>query len=217
MSADKDAKPRVLSRTPTSPVKLAHIVLRTPRYYEMRQFYKTFLNARAAFEDDIGVFLRYDDEHHRMAIVNEPELEDGKRGTGVEHYAFTYEALGDLLANYVRLKEAGIKPYWCVNHGMTISMYYQDPDGNRIETQVDTLDVTAADAYMRSEYFSINQVGVDFDPEVMLKRYLRGDAISELEKLGSAPYASDAERPIPPNLPDYDFRGALVTESSRQT
>ena len=30
-----------------------------------------------------------------------------------------------------------IKPYWCINHGLTTSLYYHDPDDNAVELQVD--------------------------------------------------------------------------------
>ena len=30
------------------------------------------------------------------------------------------------------LKAKAIHPYWCVHHGITVSMYYADPDGNQM-------------------------------------------------------------------------------------
>ena len=57
---------------------------------------------------------------------------------GVDHVAYTYASLNDLLENYAQLKEKGIRPYWCVHHGITVSMYYADPDGNQMEFQVDS-------------------------------------------------------------------------------
>ena len=47
----------------------------------------------------------------------------------------------DISAEVVRLKAAGILPYWCINHGPTTSLYYKDPDGNVIElfTQIDRM------------------------------------------------------------------------------
>ena len=51
---------------------------------------------------------------------------------------------GDLLDTYRRLKAKGIVPYWPIHHGFTVSLYYRDPDGNRMEFQVDTC--TAAEA-----------------------------------------------------------------------
>ena len=47
----------------------------------------------------------------------------------VEHIAFTYAGLGDLIHTYKRLQKLGIEPEWCINHGGTTSMYFADPDG----------------------------------------------------------------------------------------
>jgi hypothetical protein len=41
---------------------------------------------------------------------------------GFHHVAFTFGSMGDLLDNYVRLKDHGIRPFYCVNHGPTTSM-----------------------------------------------------------------------------------------------
>ena len=46
---------------------------------------------------------------------------------GVDHVAYTYASLNDLFENYAQLKEQGIKPYWWIHHGVTVSMYYADP------------------------------------------------------------------------------------------
>ena len=40
--------------------------------------------------------------------------------------------LGDLLLTYERLRESGIVPHWCINHGATTSMYFLDPEGASI-------------------------------------------------------------------------------------
>ena len=55
-----------------------------------------------------------------------------KSGPGVDHVAYTYASLGDLVDTYSRLKKRGIEPYWPVRHGPTLSLYYRDPDGIRI-------------------------------------------------------------------------------------
>jgi hypothetical protein len=62
-------------------------------------------------------------------------------------------------------------PVWCVNHGPTTSIYYEDPDGNQLETQVDNFDtVEETDQFMRSKDFGDNPIGVDFKPEDLIKR-----------------------------------------------
>jgi hypothetical protein len=201
---------RVLSTAPISPIKLAHLVLRTPQYEKLCSIYKLLLNATPAFENDMLCFLRYDDEHHRVVLLNLPPLAPRAFSAGVEHFAFTYSTLGDLLGNYQRMKAAGIAPVWCINHGMNLSIYYEVPDRNLIETQIDTMDNASADAYMSGAYFARNPIGVDFDPELLIERFQRGDMISELLRQGSAPYPPGVMPPQPPGLPPYDFRGELL-------
>src|SRR3546814_13906182 len=77
-------------------------------------------------------FITYDEEHHRLAIGYVPDLRDRDQGVaGVDHFAFAFGSLGDLLANYIRLENIGILPYWCINHGPTTSLYYRDRSEER--------------------------------------------------------------------------------------
>lgn len=167
-----------------SPARLAHFVLRTSRFKEMVDWYKTVLGAHAAFENDILAFLSYDEEHHRVAFVNIPDLEEQKEGVaGFHHAAFTFDSLSDLLATYKRLRDLGIKPIFPINHGPTTSMYYADPDGNQIELQVDNYDnIEDATAFFYSAAFAENPIGVEFDPEELLRRFEAGEDQEELKR-----------------------------------
>ena len=161
---------------PISPSKLAHVVLRSPRYAQTVHWYKTLLVARVAYANEALPFLTYDEEHHRIAVLNIPILADKPPGTaGIDHLAFTYDSLSDLMGTYKRLKGAGITPIWAVNHGPTTSLYYRDPDQNQVELQVENFDTDAeGDAYFVSESFAINPIGVDFDPEDLYRRVQEG-------------------------------------------
>ena len=55
-----------------SPAKFAHVVLRTASYDAVIAWYATVLQARVAFRNDFIAFLTYDDEHHRVAVINSP-------------------------------------------------------------------------------------------------------------------------------------------------
>ncbi len=61
-------------------------------------------------------------------------------------------------------------------------MYYADPDGNGVETQVDNLDKAQAMEFIQSESFSTNPIGVDYDPEEFVRRVRRGDDQAMLKK-----------------------------------
>jgi hypothetical protein len=71
-------------------------------------------------------------------------------------------------------KALGVGPYWCVNHGPTISLYYPDPDGNNLDTQVNCFDTPeeATECTMSPE-FAENPLDVDYDPEEMTTRVER--------------------------------------------
>ena len=160
------------------PVKFAHVVYQTRRYDEMIAWYEDVFEACVVHQDPALAFLTYDDEHHRFAFANlnvlKPDGGDGRGEVGVNHVAYTYASLGDLLDTYRRLKGRGIVPYWPIHHGMTVSLYYRDPDGNRMEFQVDTCTAAEAEAMMRTEAFAQNPVGVTFDPDTLLAQYEAG-------------------------------------------
>jgi len=168
------------------PRAFVHVVYRTRRFEEMLAWYQEVFDARVQQQNAVLAFLTYDDEHHRFAFVNlavlQPEGEDtGKQGLiGVDHVAYTYASLEDLFGNYVHLQSKGIVPYWCVHHGMTISMYYADPDSNQMEFQVDVFDsVEEGNAFMCSPANTENPVGVEYDPEDWLAQLHAGASFSQ--------------------------------------
>lgn len=163
------------------PTKLAHVVYMTRRFDEMLAWYKTVFDTRIQCANPAFAFLTYDDEHHRFAFVNMSAIApdsvpaEQPRGVGVNHIGYTYADLGDLLETYDRLKQAGIKPYWEVHHGVTLSMYYQDPDGNRMEFQVDCYpNAEAAHEFMQSQAFAANPIGVNINADELLAKYRSG-------------------------------------------
>jgi catechol 2,3-dioxygenase-like lactoylglutathione lyase family enzyme len=166
------------------PVKLAHFVLRSTRYAEIVAWYQLVLGMRTVFANELLTFLTYDDEHHRLAILNVPDLKAQTPGVaGVHHVAFTYGSLADLLGHYERLRDHGIKPVFVVNHGPTTSMYYADPDGNQLEFQVENYDsVVESTQFFYSEEFAENPIGVEFDPEDLIARLRAGEPEAQLKK-----------------------------------
>lgn len=169
-----------------SPKKLSHIVLQTNRRREMIDWYCTMLGAEVLYEAERISFISYDDEHHRVAFLDPgPLTERQPDAAGLNHVAFTFADLDDLIDNYQRLKEIGIRPHRCVNHGVTTSMYYHDPDHNQVELLVDNF-VTATEGkdYMRRRSTGDkNPVGVVFDPEELAARVNAGLRVEELQAI----------------------------------
>jgi catechol-2,3-dioxygenase len=169
------------------PAKFVHVVYRTRRFEEMVRWYEKVFDAKVQYRNPVLAFMTYDDEHHRFAFVNlavlQPEgSEKDRQGSiGVDHVAYTYRSLAELFDNYFQLKEQGVLPYWCVHHGITVSMYYGDPDGNQMEFQVDACSSNAeANAFMYGPGFDANPIGVEYDPEDWLARIQAGVPESEL-------------------------------------
>jgi catechol-2,3-dioxygenase len=149
----------------------------------MMAWYKLVLNGKPVYETPNISFLGYDEEHHRIAFINVPGLQPLPVGiVGVHHVAFTFASLRDLLSNFAHLKQCGVEPAWSVNHGPTTSLYYVDPDGNQLEFQVDNYaNIDDATKYMFSNDFDVNPIGVDFDPEELLKKLLAGEMEDKLK------------------------------------
>lgn len=167
-----------------SPSHLAHVVLRTTDIKRLVQFYTAFLGATIVFQNEFIAFLTYDEEHHRIAIIQRPGTEAKVPNTaGLEHFAFTYNNLDDLALTYEQRKANGMLPVRCLNHGPTTSLYYADPDGNEVEFQVDNFD-TAEEAtqFMMGDAYKLNPIGIAFDPEEFVKRVRSGEDHAVIKK-----------------------------------
>src|SRR5262249_48586304 len=166
------------------PAKFAHEFLRNNKLKQMFDWYKTVLQAEVVFENQMLAFMTYDDEHHRLAIAAFPGIVDrAPRSAGLDHLAYTYASLGDLVATYERLKSAGITPVAAINHGLTLAMYYPDPDGNKVELQIDTFEtVEELKGFFRSNSFANNPIGVSFSPDELARKFHQGVPEAELRK-----------------------------------
>ena len=111
-----DATPEMI-RTPREPVRpeavspalFAHFVVRTSNFEAMRAWLQTVLNARIVHDNGTLCFMTYDDEHHRLALVNVPGLQKPAADNwGLNHVAYSYRTMRDLLSTYVRLRDEGI-------------------------------------------------------------------------------------------------------------
>jgi catechol-2,3-dioxygenase len=171
------------------PAKFAHVVLTTPNLRRARAWYLEVLDGHVSYENDMVCFLTYDDEHHRIGLVGIPGLvERPANSWGLDHLAFTYPTLGALLAHYSFLKSKSIMPYWPINHGPTISFYYRDPDGNKVEMQYDVFaEHKDLDAFFAAGNYDENFMGIIIDPEDLVARYEAGEPIEALVRRPKLP------------------------------
>jgi 3-hydroxy-9,10-secoandrosta-1,3,5(10)-triene-9,17-dione monooxygenase len=186
-----------------APSKFAHVVYKTHKFAEMIEWYVKVFNATVQHRDARLAFLTYDAEHHRFAFINLGEAREERPrrdgDVGVHHVAYTWRNLGELLETYKRLKGYGILPAQPIRHGLTLSLYYTDPDRNMMEFQVDLMEPQAANDFMAGPAFSANPIGERFDPDELLARFEAGQPVDSLifrsdqaESAGTAYVRSDA-------------------------
>ena len=163
--------------------KLVHIVLMTNRLPEMRDWYASVLGAHVVYENPGLCFMTFDEEHHRLALVAPPVqlTERTPLTAGMHHSAYTFASLDDLLACYAKLKAVGIEPRTPIQHGVTTSLYYRDPDGNNVELQIDNFaSANEATAYMMGPAFAADPIGPAFDPQLMIEARRAGTPVAAL-------------------------------------
>jgi len=168
-----------------APTKFAHVVYNTHRYEEMIDWYGRVFQARIQHRDGRLAFLTYDDEHHRFAFLNlgPAPAEQAARdpmAQGVNHLAYTWKSVEELVGTYARLKRMGVLPVRPIRHGPTLSLYYRDPDGNGLEFQVDLMAMELACEFMRGPAFAQNPIGEAFDPDALAERVAAGKPYNDL-------------------------------------
>jgi catechol 2,3-dioxygenase len=185
---------------------LHHVTMKTTRVPEMVAWYGTVVGMHTHYDGPAGAWLTNDAANHRIALLPAPGVRDDPdkvAHAGMHHLAFEYADVAGLLDAYERLAGEGITPHACLDHGMTTSLYYLDPDGNSVELQTDNFgDWAASSEWMRnSPEFTANPIGVPFDPSAMLSEHRRGVAADELHRRA---YAGDFDpgTPLDLRLPD---------------
>jgi catechol 2,3-dioxygenase len=157
----------------------------TTRLAEMRDWYATVLGMEVTFEFPMGAWLTNDRANHRIALTAIPGLTDDpeKRAHArLHHQAFEFASFDDLNATFVRLREAGIEPKACLDHGMTFSYYYADPDGNYLELQSDNFGdwEQSRDWMHTSQQFRENPIGAFVDPGKVAAAYVGGASFEDI-------------------------------------
>lgn len=166
---------------------LHHVNLKTTQVQAMVDWYGAVVGSKATFQFPGGAWLTNDGANHRIALLALPGYEDDPnkdRHTGLHHTAFEYASFEDLMDSYERLRGLGIRPELCLDHGMTVSMYYRDPDKNLVELQCDVFGAwDKSKRFMEtSPEFAQNPIGVFFEPDKLLAAHRRGAGLEELHR-----------------------------------
>jgi len=153
----------------------------------MIEWYGTVVGMKTNYRFPGGAWLTNDEANHRLALLVSPVLSDDAdklMHTGFHHSAFEFPTMGDLLDTYSRLKALGIEPHASLDHGMTTSFYYEDPDGNSVELQSDNFGnwQESSEWMITAPQFAANPIGMPVDPEQMLAARQAGASFAELHE-----------------------------------
>jgi catechol 2,3-dioxygenase-like lactoylglutathione lyase family enzyme len=185
LSTIKEGALTMSADAPVIRPNLHHVNPKTTRLQEMIDWYSTLVGARVHHQYELGAWISNDEANHRIALLALPNFVDDaekETRTGLHHTAFEHDSFEDLNATYLRLKAAGIVPDFCLDHGITFSYYYRDPDGNRLELQVDAFgDWSKSSAWMRdSREFREDPIGRLVDPGRVAAAYAAGASFEEI-------------------------------------
>jgi catechol-2,3-dioxygenase len=166
---------------------LHHVTLQTDQLDAMSAWYAKVVGARVMFRNPGAVWMTNDAANHRIAFLALPGVRadaQKSRHSGLHHFAFEYAGFADLMASYERLAGEGLQPVFCLDHGMTVSLYFQDPDGNFVELQCDCFgDWAQSSEWMTtSPDFAADPIGTFFDPAKVLDAHRRGAEFQALHK-----------------------------------
>lgn len=180
-----EGEEKTMTSYPVVNPTLHHVNLKTTRLQEMIDWYGLVLGMTVTYQFDGGAWLSNDAANHRLALLAVPGTEEDPlklQHSGLHHTAYEYDSMNDLLDSYVRLEAHGITPHACLDHGMTMSFYYVDPDGNSVELQCDEYgDWSRSKEFMRtSPVFAADPIGVHLDPERILAARSAGATPEEL-------------------------------------
>ena len=122
--------------------RIGHVVIKVRNLERSRKFYTEILGMDVMMEIPAipGIFLANNRrDHHEIALFEVGAEADGLHGRqiGLAHIAFRLRNEQDLRAAYKEFKEKDVPISFTVDHGVTKSIYFRDPDGHELEVYVD--------------------------------------------------------------------------------
>jgi len=143
------------------PGYLGHVNLYVRNAERSKQFYEDVLGLHTYhYRPGGAAFMSADEDmSHEVALmqVGDDAPLQQKGQVGLNHLAWMMHSLDDLKAAYWRLKEKGVKIDHISDHGLSLGIYFRDPDGNGLEVSYEL----PRDQWPRqSEVFAADVVGL---------------------------------------------------------
>jgi catechol 2,3-dioxygenase len=124
--------------------RVGHVVIKMRDLDAAKRFYRDILGMKITDErEGFGVFFRFDDYHHDIAVfkVDEDAAAPQKNQVGLAHIALVADSFDTVKTMYQRLKEHEVPIVRTVDHGITQSVYFKDPEGNELEIYCEVPEV----------------------------------------------------------------------------
>ncbi len=119
------------------PKQLGHLVIRVRDLEESERFYSDILGLHVTNKrpGQMTFMSAVDNSSHELALVpvgpDAPGPEENR--VGLFHFAWEMESFDDLKELYARMKSNDVDVKSVGDHGISLGVYFADPDGNEIE------------------------------------------------------------------------------------
>jgi catechol 2,3-dioxygenase len=124
------------------PDRIGHVVIKVRNLERSKQFFGDVLGLKLMMELPklkIAFFASNGRDHHEIACAEVGADADRQHShqVGLQHIAFRLRDEEHLRAAYRELKEKQVPIAFTVDHGITKSIYFTDPDGMMFEVYCD--------------------------------------------------------------------------------
>lgn len=124
------------------PDRIGHVVIKVRDLERTKKFYGEVLGLQLMMElpqIKMAFFASNGRDHHEIGCVEVGADAAGNqpKQIGLVHIAFRLRDEDHLRAAYKEFKERDVPISFTVDHGITKSIYFRDPDGNQLEVYCD--------------------------------------------------------------------------------
>lgn len=162
--------------------RITHVGLHVSDIEAMADFYERALGMNR-MKGAQGRFatLSFGYQHHDIAFL--PAAPGRARGApgsvGLHHICIDVQSYDAWVQAYGRLVDEGVKVSYILDHRTGIGIYFNDPDGNKLEVWCEnfpTMDEAIRQGKLMAEEFEENYNGYWVDPNKLYEDYLEAKA-----------------------------------------
>jgi len=124
------------------PDRIGHVVIKVRDLWRSTKFYSEVLGLQVMKVEPgfkMAFLASHGRDHHELAVaeVGSDAAAPREHSIGLSHIAFRLSDETALCDAYADLKKSGVRIIGAVNHGVTKSIYFRDPDGHELELYCD--------------------------------------------------------------------------------